>query len=309
MTLEETTQLYASVLRQLLPTGGYDTSPNTEALAVDVYAHAKLLAQADLDAKRLLKVLEGFPPDLISEYETEYGLPLKCTVNAGKTLEERIELLKWVRSTRNVLNKAYLKQILAFFGVFLLDIKKHKPLQCTEACTSAVNTERSRFKVQIIVPESSPADINCIIDNYLPGYLKIEVVKMPPFFKTTKPYPYYFQNAIKTEFKVDEDVSQRMVMHNAETAESTELSVSLSGATVESHLTGIAFSQENVGLSFGLKTATQRSVLLNIQTEQENLASAFAIASVNIKKALITHNNDDVEKVSTSFGLTSVHIL
>ena len=29
MTLEETTKIYASVLRQLLPAGGYDTAQNT----------------------------------------------------------------------------------------------------------------------------------------------------------------------------------------------------------------------------------------------------------------------------------------
>ena len=122
MTLEETTELYASVLRQLLPVGGYDTSPNTEALAVDIYAHAKLLAQADLDAKRLLNVLEGIPSELINEYEAEYGLPLKCTVNASRTFEERLQILNWVRTSRNVLNQAYLEQLLAIFGVILIDI-------------------------------------------------------------------------------------------------------------------------------------------------------------------------------------------
>jgi uncharacterized protein YmfQ (DUF2313 family) len=180
MTLEQTTELYASVLRQLLPVGGYDASPNTEALAVDVYAHAKLLAQADLDAKRLLKVLEGFPPELISEYETEYGLPLKCTVNAGKTLEERLEILKWVRSTRNVLNRAYLEQILAIFGVVLIDIVKFKPLLCTAPCNSAVNTEQLRYKVLLELQYPVNADLNCIIENYLPNYLRIDLlIDMP----------------------------------------------------------------------------------------------------------------------------------
>ena len=72
MTLEETTKIYASVLRQLLPAGGYDTAQNT-VIAADVYAHAKALAQADLDAKRLLNVLESIPPELLAEYENEYG--------------------------------------------------------------------------------------------------------------------------------------------------------------------------------------------------------------------------------------------
>lgn len=180
MNLEETTQLYASVLRQLLPVGGYDASPNTEALAVDVYAHAKLLAQADLDGKRLLKVLEEFPPELLPEYETEYGLPLKCSINVGRTIEERLEILKWVRNTRNVLNRTYLEQHLAIFGVVLIDIVKFKPLLCTAPCNSPVNTEHLRYKVFLRLQYPMNADMNCIIENYLPGYLRIEwMIDMP----------------------------------------------------------------------------------------------------------------------------------
>ena len=180
MTLEETTQLYASVLRQLLPIGGYDTSPNTEALAVDVYAHAKLLAQADLDGKRLLGVLEAITPELMNEYETEYGLPLKCTVNATRTFEERLEILNWVRTSRNVLNRAYLEQLLAIFGVVLIDIVKFKPLLCTAACDSPVNTEQLRYKVFLRLQYPMNADMSCIVENYLPGYLRIEwMIDMP----------------------------------------------------------------------------------------------------------------------------------
>lgn len=180
MTLEQTAELYASVLRQLLPVGGYDASPNTEALSVDVYAHAKLLAQADLDAKRLLNVLEGIPSELINEYEAEYGLPLKCTVNASRTFEERLQILNWVHTSRNVLNLAYLEQLLAIFGVVLIDIVKFKPMQCTASCTSPVNTEQLRYKVFLRLQYPMNADMNCIVENYLPGYLRIEwMVDMP----------------------------------------------------------------------------------------------------------------------------------
>ena len=208
MTLEETTQLYASVLRQLLPVGGYDTSPNTEALSVDVYAHAKLLAQADLDAKRLLSVLEGFPPELINEYETEYGLPLKCSINAGKTLEERIELLKWVRSTRNVLNRAYFDQVLKIFGVELFEFKKFRPMQCTAPCNAPVNTEQLRYKVRIVIPDTAPADMDCIIQNYFPGYLRIDVLKVPLLFKTSLPYPLYFVESVSSGLAVNDSATR-----------------------------------------------------------------------------------------------------
>ncbi len=176
--LEQTAELYASVLRQLLPVGGYDASPNTEALAVDVYAHAKLFAQADLDAKRLLNVLEGFPSELISEYEAEYGLPLKCSINAGRTLAERIEILKWVKQTKNVFNRKYLEQILAIFDVELLNLKVFRPMKCTAPCTSPVNTEQLRYKVELKVRETTAADINCIIENYLPAFLRYDVVEV-----------------------------------------------------------------------------------------------------------------------------------
>ena len=180
MNLEETTQLYASVLRQLLPVGGYDASPNTEGLAVDIYAHAKLLAQADLDAKRLLNVLEAIPPELINEYEAEYGLPLKCTVNASRTFEERLQILNWVRTSRNVLNQAYLEQLLAIFGVTLIDIQKFKPIRCTSSCIDPVNTEQLRYKVFLRLQYPMNADMSCIVENYLPGYLRIEwMVDMP----------------------------------------------------------------------------------------------------------------------------------
>lgn len=178
MTLEETTQLYASVLRQLLPIGGYDNSPNTH-LAIDVYAHAKLLAQADLDAKRILSVLEAIPSELMNEYEAEYGLPLKCTVNASRTFEERLAILNWVRTSRNVLNRTYLQQILAVFGITLLDVVKFKPMQCTATCNSPLNTEQLRYKVFLKLKYPVNADMNCIIENYLPAFLRYdtEVIK------------------------------------------------------------------------------------------------------------------------------------
>lgn len=179
MTLEQTTKLYASVLRQLLPIGGYDNSPNT-TMAKDVYAHAKLFAQADLDAKRILSVLEVIPQELINEYELEYGLPLKCTVNASRTFEERLEILNWVRTSRNVLNRAYLEQILSIFGVTLIDVVKFKPLLCTAVCDSPVNTEQLRYKVFLRLQYPMNADMSCIVENYLPGYLRFDwMVDMP----------------------------------------------------------------------------------------------------------------------------------
>lgn len=179
MSLEQTTELYASVLRQLLPEGVYDTAEMTH-VADDIYAHAKALAQADIDAHRLLQVLETIPVDLLADYEREYGLPMQCMMPGSQTIEERISVLRWIRQHRNVMNRKYLEQILAIFGITLVDVVKHRPMLCTASCTSPVNTERLRYKVLLRLQYPMTADMSCIIENYLPGYLRVEwVVDMP----------------------------------------------------------------------------------------------------------------------------------
>lgn len=172
MTLEQSTALYAQVLRQLLPVGGYDTSPKT-LIAKDINAHAKALAQADLDAKRLLNTLSSIPPELMNEYETEYGLPLQCMVNTPQSINERLALLKWVKETTNVLNKAYLQQLLQLFGLTLLDIQKYRPMQSTTPCNAPINTEQCRYKVKLKLNQT--ADLSCIAEHYLPAYIKLEL--------------------------------------------------------------------------------------------------------------------------------------
>ena len=175
--LEETTQLYASVLRQLLPAGGYDTAQDT-VIAADIYGHAKALAQCDLDAKRLLSILEGIPPELLNEYEREYGLPLKCQTNVALTIAERIEILRWFKNTENVLNKAYLQHILAIFNMELIELIQYKPMQCTQSCVSAINSEILRYKVKLKLQSPVFADIDCIIKNYLPAFLRYDIVEI-----------------------------------------------------------------------------------------------------------------------------------
>lgn len=174
MTLEETTKLYEMVLRQLLPVGGYDRAPNTD-IANDIYGHAKALAQCDLDAKRLLNVLDSIPVELLEEYEKEYGLPLKCQTNVTQTVEERLAIVNWIRNTKNVLNTEYLEQLLSIFNVNLVELVKYKPMQCTAPCNSPVNTEQLRYKVKLILQSPVEADMDCIIYNYLPAYVRYDI--------------------------------------------------------------------------------------------------------------------------------------
>ncbi|MCJ0830430.1 DUF2313 domain-containing protein [Acinetobacter sp. NIPH1876] len=174
MNLQESANLYALVLRQLLPAGVYDTSAKT-TLAKDIYAHALAFAQADLDAKRLLNIITDIPVELLPEYERDYGLPLKCTLNATKTVQERIQTLKWVMDKKNVLSRLYVKELLAQFGITLLELVNYKPMQCTAPCTSPVNTDVLRYKVKLKLKAPVNADINCIIENYLPAYMRYDI--------------------------------------------------------------------------------------------------------------------------------------
>jgi uncharacterized protein YmfQ (DUF2313 family) len=154
--------------------GGYDRAPNTD-IANDIYGHAKALAQCDLDAKRLLNVLDSIPVELLEEYEKEYGLPLKCQTNVTQTVEERLAVVNWIRNTKNVLNTEYLEQLLSIFNVNLVELVKYKPMQCTAPCNSPVNTEQLRYKVKLVLQSPVEADMDCIIYNYLPAYVRYDI--------------------------------------------------------------------------------------------------------------------------------------
>lgn len=302
MNLEQTTDLYASVLRQLLPVGGYDTSPHTEALSVDVYAHAKLLAQADLDAKRILSVLEAIPQELINEYELEYGLPLKCTVNAGRAVEERLEILKWVRSTRNVLNRAYFDQVLKIFSVEFFEFKKFKPMQCTAPCNAPVNTEQLRYKIRIVIPDTTPADMDCIIGNYFPGYVRIDVLKVPLLFKTSMTYPLYFVESLSTGLAVNDSASRLdpvLVSVKIPAVESIGAVMTLHDVVLSSppktKLT------ENLGAQLTVHDVVSRQLLK--YSTQENLSVSLSMNDVVLKPRIKTAVD---ESISVSLSINNV---
>ena len=175
MTLIETTELYAAVLRQLLPVGGYDTATSTN-IAQDVYAHAKALASVDLDAKRLFNVIDDIPAELVEEFEIEYGLPLACSINNTRSISERISIIKWVKNSNYGLT--YYRELFEFFGVELVGINKPRPMQCTAPCTFPVNTEQLRYKLRLILRNGHTADVNCIIGAYFPAFLEVNVMEV-----------------------------------------------------------------------------------------------------------------------------------
>lgn len=76
---------------------------------------------------------------------------------------------------RNVLNRLYVKELLSQFGITLLELVNYKPMQCTAPCTSPVNTDVLRYKVKLKLKAPVNADINCIIENYLPAYIRYDI--------------------------------------------------------------------------------------------------------------------------------------
>lgn len=307
MNLEQTTDLYASILRQLLPVGGYDPSPSTEALSVDVYAHAKLFAQADLDAKRILSVLEAIPQELINEYELEYGLPLKCTVNASRTIEERLQILKWVRSTRNVLNRAYFDQVLKIFGVELFEFKKFKPMQCTSPCNAPVNTEQLRYKIRIVIPDTVSADMDCIIQNYLPGYLRIDVLKVPMTFQTSRPYAVEHIEALSSGFNANDDVVNRTILNEAVVNEELLSSFMVDDAFIRTTLFTLPTQPEELSSRFVVGDAqiTKQITYLNHNAGYEELSSSFVIGVAQITKTVAYLSTTmETESLSSNFTIS-----
>lgn len=307
MSLEQTTALYAAVLRQLLPEGVYDTADSTH-VADDIYAHAKALAQADIDAHRLLGVLEAIPIELLADYEREYGLPLKCTVNAGKTLEERIELLRWVRSTRNVLNRAYFNQVLKIFGVELFEFKKFRPMQCTAPCNAPVNTEQLRYKIRVVIPDTAPADMDCIIENYFPGYLRIDVLKVPMLFRTSKPYPVLHIESFSTSFEVNDGVLKEPITAETENLTTSFSIDSVSFRTPQNEITAEVESLKT-GFSLDVVQINKQVAYLSTTAEVEQISTAFALNGAQITKTVgYLSNTADIENIQTGFALNSVQI-
>ena len=103
------------------------------------------------------------------------AISLSDRLTPWKTIEERLQIVQWVQKTKNVLNRAYLEELLELFGVELIDLERYRPIQCTAPCTSPVNTESLRFKVKLILKAPIKADMACIIENYLPAYVRYDI--------------------------------------------------------------------------------------------------------------------------------------
>ncbi|MEX5441874.1 hypothetical protein WCE14_00585 [Acinetobacter schindleri] len=173
--LDAQTKTHKSILLQLLPSGLYDSAEETN-IADDISGHAKVLAQADLDGQKLLETIPGVQPELIVEYEVDFGLPLKCTLSTSLPIEERVRIVKWAQTKLRGLE--YYRELFSFYDIELIDYIKPKPFQCTQSCNLPVNTEQLRFKIKLIVSNPNSVDTQCIINSYFPAFLEVNVVEV-----------------------------------------------------------------------------------------------------------------------------------
>ncbi|MEQ1412261.1 hypothetical protein [Acinetobacter indicus] len=289
MSLEQATALYAAVLRQLLPEGVYDTADSTH-VSDDVYAHAKALAQTDLDAHRLLGVLEAIPVDLLGDYEREYGLPMQCMVPESQSIEERIKVLRWIRQHRNVMNREYLEQILAVFDTKLLGLKKYKPMQCVGKCNEPVNTERSRYKVTLIIQFNATLDLVCIISNYLPAYLYIETVFTEKIYKTSIAYPYLVNDSVMQDLSFNASISLRQAMKDTLDYDFISYGIGYEKLILRSTLQNTKAEPEKISCQVSFGQISIQSVYQKLNFKHENISSEINFRNINIDTVLISMN-------------------
>ena len=165
---------YNQLLRLLLPLGSYEQASGT-TIEQDIRPHARVFAELDASGEQLLLTIATIPDGLLSDYELDYGLPGACVVPVSAPPEvRRAALLAHQRETGGI-TRADLRALLARFDVELVGLQTYKPMQCIAPCTNALDSERSRFKVRLDLQRPINADMSCIIDNYLPAALRVDI--------------------------------------------------------------------------------------------------------------------------------------
>ena len=103
-----------------------------------------------------------------------YGLT--AMYELSKYQEDTPMQIKEISANANI-PQNYLEQLLSIFGVQLIELVTYKPMQCTTPSNAPVNTEQLRYKVLLKLQSPVNADMDCIIKNYLPAYLRIDIVE------------------------------------------------------------------------------------------------------------------------------------
>lgn len=168
---------HAAVLLALLPTGGYEKAHGS-LIEKDILAHAQALEDAQSAADVLLEVAAGIPPELIDDYEKDYGLPRACLIDLPTGQAARIAAIDRARTAHKNYDPTGIMALFASFGMTVANIGRHYPMQCTTPCTAAVNSVRNRFRLTISVQTPITADISCIIDQYLPTAWRVDIIEV-----------------------------------------------------------------------------------------------------------------------------------
>ena len=168
---------HKTVLLELLPKGAYDTAHST-LVAKDVTGHAKALEQVQADAELLLFAASEIPPELLSEYERDYALPRACSFVPAQDQAARIAAIQAASTPQQHYTTQGVIDLFDSFGVTVLDIQRYRPLQCTAPCTAALDTARSRFKLTIRLQAPVMADLDCLLDHYLPNAWRVDFIEV-----------------------------------------------------------------------------------------------------------------------------------
>lgn len=168
---------HADVLLELLPTGGYEKAHGT-LIEKDIKAHARALEDAQGAADLLLEAAAGIPPELITEYEKDYGLPRSCSIDLPITQNERIAAIEQARTPQRHYNESGIIALFASFGMTVVNIQRYRPTLCTTPCSAPVNSVRNRFRLTISIQSPITADVSCIIDQYLPTAWRVDILEV-----------------------------------------------------------------------------------------------------------------------------------
>jgi len=157
-----TTPRHLPVLQQLLPPVSYD--PNGQHIKVELTATAVVLDNLQDSAARILTAIDPAKvPELLDEWEKDYGLPDACNGQAPTTTEERLGALYAKMVSHLPLTIPLLESIAASIGFVDTTVTKRQPATCISPCNTLLNGEAHRFVLDVNSPyEQSVQFASCV---------------------------------------------------------------------------------------------------------------------------------------------------
>lgn len=157
-----TTPRHLPVLQQLLPPVSYD--PNGQHIKVELTATAVVLDSLQDSAARILTAIDPAKvPELLDEWEKDYGLPDSCSGEIPTTTEERLGALYAKMVSHLPLTIPLLESIAASIGFAGTQVKKRVPATCVDPCNALLNGDIHRFVLDVFSPSAQAVSFaNCI---------------------------------------------------------------------------------------------------------------------------------------------------